>query len=619
MSSIFKRSVSGEVRGAISKFKAMGRIRPTAYLTVTGRGYRGGGPSKSLPIRENVYNFDGRPAPILIGAEITLEGDAGSLQRSSVKFKCYTLDQFDEFHEAMLKPGCEVDIEIGYSGPDVPSAPVRAKCVVYDFSFKINKDNTVDCEFKAVGQGTPLETTSVNAAVTPFAKSKQQLEYVTDYEFTDEKKPVASPIDYIDWAIQSVLAPGGGEFSPEHGSPIVFEGGNIGFAILSPDGYEYPDSSIGTGLLVEHRLSYVTFGFFIDLINKWCNIPTSPTQIIFKTEPPVTSITGNGGSYKIISCDPMNIVWLHPAGTVNGSTSANIYGALPNPIEPQVCLNFDLVKNIGNLNIASGFQNILFNRDFLRQVEADFAKSTDPDTPASFSVRLFIEKLLARISQASYGIYDLALISDPDATDNPSTGKLLIVNKREISSEAVAPLVFDTFQPGGDGFVRELTLTGKVPKAIQADAFAKGTGTTMESNDANATAAADGKTATKSAAPSGEQIRKAVIKSFVDDYTPEAFSGIKEFYEQLISTQDAADQVKTNKIAAIYPLEMSITTGGVKGFKFGDLVSAKNLPKLYRNANNGLRLAFTVTRITHTCEGNDWKTSLTTTCRLEPE
>jgi len=32
-----------------------------------------------------------------------------------------------------------------------------------------------------------------------------------------------------------------------------------------------------------------------------------------------------------------------------------------------------------------------------------------------------------------------------------------------------------------------------------------------------------------------------------------------------------------------------------------------------------LRLAFTVTRITHTVDNNDWKTSLTTTCRLQPE
>lgn len=615
MSSIFKRAVSGEVKSAIAKFKSMGRVRPTAYVTVTGKGYRGGGPTKKLPIRENVYNFDGRPQPVLQGCEITLEGDAGSLQRTSVKFKCYTLDQFDQYHEAMLKPGCEVVIEVGYSGPEVPSAPLRVNSVVYDFSFKINKDNTVDCEFKGVGQGTPMETTSVNTAITAYAISKQSLEFVTDYEFSDDKKPVATPLDYIDYAIQSVLAPGGGSFEPEHGAGVNFEGKEIGFAILSPDGYEQPDNSIGTGFFVEHRLQYVSFGYLVELLNKWCATAVQPTEIVFRTEPPITSIS----SWKLISCDPINVVWLHPNGAIGpGGTRVNTYrGTIDGAIDGDDVLDFSTVTNIGSFNIASGFQNILFNRDFLRQIESDFAQNTDETSPPVLTVRLFLEKILARIKQASYGIYDLVIYQDPDAT-SPDAGKLFIVNKREISTEAVAPLVFDAMQPGGDGFVRELTLAGKVPKAIQADAFARGTGTTIESNDANATAAADGETSQKPPPPPATQLLKALDKTYVDDYTPEAFGALKEFYERIIASQDAADQVKNERIAAIYPLEMSITVGGVKGFKFGDLISAKNLPGLYRNANNGLRLAFTVTRVSHTIENNDWKTSLTTTCRLEP-
>jgi hypothetical protein len=317
------------------------------------------------------------------------------------------------------------------------------------------------------------------------------------------------------------------------------------------------------------------------------------------------------------------VVWLHPKGSKSYTLLNNQYGSpaagqVTNT--PTVYLEYDQVTNINSLQISSGFENILFSRELLRQIEADASTASNKDEPPQLLVRKFIEILLGRIKTASCGIYDLSLISDPNADNNPAISKLLIVNKREVVDTKVEPLVFDVLQSGGDGVTRELTLAGKVPKSIQADAFTKGTGTTIESNDANATAAVDGETSDKKPSPPlSSTYRQADRKVFTDDYTAEAFSGYKELFGQFITSNDAADQVKTNKIAAIYPLEMNITLNGIKGFKFGDLIGAKNLPKLYRNANNGLRLAFTVTKITHTVDNNDWKTSLTTTCRLQPE
>lgn len=616
---LFYRSVDQSVKDSIENFKSLGRIRPTAYAKVTGKGYNGNGPNVTLPYKNTVYE-DFRPKPSLQGIEISLEGDAGSLRRSSAKFKCYTLAQFDELHEAMLKPGCHVTLECGYASPNPPVDPLTVDAVVYDFSFKINRDNSVDCEFKAVGQGTPMESTSLSGGTSTFAVSKQNLQFVTNYAFFNESKPVQSIIDYADYVCQNALAPGASGFSPAHGSGFQSEGMEAGFSIVLPDGYKYPSSVINTGTFNEQRTNYFTFGFLIEVINKWCENATKKTIIEFNTESPITSLSNDSGTIKLKSIDPMSVVWLHPKGSAvgNAQVNDNNYGGMDT--EPTSVLRFDDVTNIAGLQIASGFENILFCREFLREIESESSKTVEKNQPPQLLVRDFIEKLLARIKSASCGIYDLSLVADPDAENNPAIGKLLIVNKREVSADTVTPLVFDVLQAGGDGITRDLSLTGKVPKDIQSDAFTKGTGTTIESNDANALAAIDEQTVESPPAPNlSAALLAADKKAYTDDFNPEAFSGYKELYGQFIASQDASKQVKTNKIAAIYPLEMNITLNGIKGFKFGDLVTAKNLPAIYRNAAGGLRLAFTVTRITHTVDNNDWKTSLTTTCRLQPE
>ena len=616
---LFYRGVDQSVKDSITKFNSLGRIRPTAYAKVTGKGYNGTGTVVTLPYKDVVYE-DFRPKPSLQGIEISLEGDAGSLRRSSAKFKCYTLEQFDELHEAMLKPGCHVTLECGYASSDPPSSAVIVNAVVYDFSFKINRDNSVDCEFKAVGQGTPLETTSLSGGTSTFASSKQSLQFVTNYAFSNESKPVQSVIDYADYVCQNALAPGASGFRPAHGSGFQGEGKEAGFSIILPDGFKYPSSVINTGTFNEQRTNYFSFGFLIEVINKWCENATKKTIIEFKTEAPISSLTNDSGTIKLKSIDPMSVIWLHPKGGSNGTVADNNYGGASGESDETSILRFDDVTNIASLQISSGFENILFCREYLREIEAESIKTDEKDSPPQLLVRSFIEKLLARIKSASCGIYNLSLISDPDADDNPDIGKLLIVNKREVVTDQIEPLIFDVLKAGGDGITRELTLSGKVPKAIQSDAFTKGTGTTIESNDANALAAIDQKAEPSPPTPNlSTALIAADKKAYTDDFNPEAFSGYKELYGQFIASQDASKQVKDNKIAAIYPLEMSITLNGVKGFKFGDLVTAKNLPSIYRNAAGGLRLAFTVTKITHTVDNNDWKTSLTTTCRLQPE
>jgi len=54
---------------------------------------------------------------------------------------------------------------------------------------------------------------------------------------------------------------------------------------------------------------------------------------------------------------------------------------------------------------------------------------------------------------------------------------------------------------------------------------------------------------------------------------------------------------------------------GIYGFKFGDTVTSKHLPRRYTK-DSGMRVGFTVTAVKDKLMNNQWTTELTTTCRI---
>ena len=85
--------------------------------------------------------------------EVSLEGEAGSLRRLTAAFTCYDLPSFEAAEAALLVPMSEVEVTYGYAGPESPSGTGSHKFRVYDYSFKITKQNYFECSFKAVGKG----------------------------------------------------------------------------------------------------------------------------------------------------------------------------------------------------------------------------------------------------------------------------------------------------------------------------------------------------------------------------------------------------------------------------------------------------------------------------------
>jgi hypothetical protein len=63
-----------------------------------------------------------------------------------------------------------------------------------------------------------------------------------------------------------------------------------------------------------------------------------------------------------------------------------------------------------------------------------------------------------------------------------------------------------------------------------------------------------------------------------------------------------------------WPLKFEISIDGIYGFKFGNLITSTYLPNQFQKS--GLKPVFSITKVEHTFQGNDWETSLSSICTL---
>ena len=192
-----------------------GRIRNNAYVTVKGKKV-----SLPVPTSDMTSTYDpnktGRPAPVLKSVKVELKGEAGCLRYAEVSFTCFDVTSFDALEKDLLIPGSEVTIKYGYVGPETPSGTGKHKFRVYDYSFKITKENYFDCTFKGVGVGGTHDTLEINAN-----GSFPAFDFVSDYRWTNEQVKVSNLFDYLQYKVQKKAMVGKENtrlFNPDHGS-----------------------------------------------------------------------------------------------------------------------------------------------------------------------------------------------------------------------------------------------------------------------------------------------------------------------------------------------------------------------------------------------------------------
>lgn len=88
------------------------------------------------------------------------------------------------------------------------------------------------------------------------------------------------------------------------------------------------------------------------------------------------------------------------------------------------------------------------------------------------------------------------------------------------------------------------------------------------------------------------------------------FGGMDFAYRDFLSNLNKID--KRNSYKAIIPAELSMTIDGIGGMIIGNLfqINQDIVPRGYRNSMEGQKLAYIITKIGHSIEGNDWTTEI---------
>ena len=591
-----------------------GRIRNNAYVTIKGDGF-------SLPVSatsmKQTYdpNGTGRPAPALKDVSIKLKGDAGSLRSLEVSFTCFDKTSFEAAEKSLLTPGSNVTCNYGYVGPQSPSGAGSHKFRVYDYSFKITKENYFDCTFKAIGKGGTYEKQDLNIA----AKFPNK-EFVTNYNGSNDKTMVGNLFDWIEYSIQ--LATGTSNsmgFDPGDGTSGPLKDGTGYYGVLkAPEEYNAA-TKMKTGMLTSDYLQYIQLGAVVNMINKYMLKHMVPQKYEMKFKSAFSNVQLSFPSGKVWSPDPITMIFPHSGGAENKYSDG---GWFPNIID------VDTFKNIPRL---SGTQDtpgkILLSRDLLRHIQQSFAdeasteknKEEEADkSKGDMPLNRVMKKIFATIRECSGGAWDLYLDQDED-----SPGDIWIINRRcPGSGGVVTPLMLDPV--GGTNGIRELSLSAKVPKEIQAKVFGGAPGTTSEEEAAASTINEKPEEVQEDPVLSiGEQQTNARKGLSDSDFDTASVSKAKAAVKALVTELDAAGRAERGQFndgnyysQTPFPLSFEVTLDGIEGFKYGDTIASNYLPSRYLKTGGGVKVVFTVTEYEHKISNNDWTTTVIALARI---
>ena len=595
------------------------RIRNNAWVTVTGEGF-------ALPVdtsgMKSTYNPNGtgRPAAILKSVKVELKGEAGSLRHAEVSFVCFDKTSFDNAEKSLLLPGKTVTVAYGYVGPESPSDGGSHEFRVFDYSFKITKENYFDCSFKAVGKG------GTYGKLDLFGKGKWPAKkFITNYDGFNDKIKVASLFDYVDYQIQNSSGQGDSKgFDPGHGTSGKLKDGSGYYGCLkAPEEYN-PPTKIGGGWFESDYIQYISFGAIIKMINKHMLEHIDDPKHKLALKPSYSNIQTGFPDGLVWSADPVMMLFPYAAGTKENdySDKAGKSGGSEDMISVNSFKGYipRLTKNVDSPD------KILLGRDLLRTIAQSFsddaltvtaADKDDPDKAnGGMPLDKLMKKIFATIKENSGGAWDLYLDQDEDDPVN-----IWIINRRSPGDGApVKVLMLDPIS--GTNGIRELSIAGKVPKDIAAKAF----GAAPEVEAAVATVNEDEIEETdKEPVISVKEQQVNARKGLQDgDYATKSITTAKAAVKALVNNISSAERSKKGQYddgpgdfsQVPFPLEFSVTLDGVEGFKFGDTIGSNYLPTRYVKASGGPKVVFTVTSYTHTISNNDWTTDVTALSRI---
>jgi len=552
----------------------------------------------------------------LTGASVTIEGTAGSLVRVEAKWKIHR-DQLDAVDTAYLKIGAKGTVEYSRDGTGGSSGEHEIR--VYDCSFTINADNTVDVQVKCIGASQGALYINLYAG---FPERYGNLKYRADYAesgTTPTLVPCQNIVDFIDYTVQG----GTGTFTDSAFRPD--DCGNAGQWKVRYDKTR-GDKIFASEYMFDQDLTfqqtrgvYVTLNWILKTINdQLLFVPVAPTENSTQIELRATADLNYQPVGHLPSANPIECIFSYANDWF--AIAYTDKGIIP-PTDSNLALGYNALGNdMGAYFIDNDLGNILINRNVIAGIiKENTAIKTSPGLlniiPLKeyyMTIETFFKKLFEVINANSGGALDLDITLDPESAYNGKSNKLIIINNR---GKETKPTAYE-FKKGMVA-IRQVSITSKVPSAAAAAAFsadansAGGIADASDSAAANALAGRNGPVA--SDIPSRDELNKAMMTAATANFSSETCDGIRGLLRRAVSGQSTAQTL--DKTSVPWPLELKLTIVGVAGWRFGDTISYNDLPARYKTPAGGAKIGFTAIRIQHQF-GEEWTTDLITQCRF---
>jgi len=549
----------------------------------------------------------------LTSATVTLEGDFGSLVRAEINFKC-SINQINAVDNSMLQLGADVTIKFGRTSGQ---GGTYTNLKVYDHSFSINADDTVDCKVKAVGKGQELFDRSITETPTVYESTLFRAGYADGQEDT---KYAYDWLTHLDGVMQSdtgqlnasdaFQAPNMCSNAGEKGYLIRYTD-NRGDALFTGNEFDFN----GDNDTQDARGIYYSLKAIIEAI---------------KLQPGYTfEIVGGSGAdmatqlyFKdqfLPSANPLQCLFLYGTNTDGASYWYDRESGLPG-LEADADEGYNASGNCTWFDLTvGGIGDILIYRSeivsILRKQEANDQDTENQPEPKFFvTVQSFFDKIFALIKQNSGGAIDFGITLDPEQGIAGTANKYILINKRN-------PEPFPgtgEIKKGMKGLL-DVNITSKVPSKAAAAAFAQNdpssnrTATTQKagaliSNQTGQGASDDyGNTVEK------WQINQAMHSAQAEDFKGNSGMELQNLLKKLVGSISPAEAARRGVLT--WPLELKISLLGCDGWRFGDTIVYNNLPERYKTSEGKVRVGFTVTRAQHKFS-KEWETDLTTVCRF---
>ena len=560
----------------------------------------------------SLAGYKGTSTGYLTSATVTVEGDFGSLVRAEINFKCH-VSQLNTVDTQMLQLGADVSVSYGRTGGGSGSgnAGSFSKMKVYDHSFTINADDTVDCKVKAVGKGQDL----FDRALTENPGAYGGTSYRTGYKKNTgaSTKRAFDFLSYLDGQMQTATG--------QIGANDAFE---------APDG---GDASVGYYIRFNDDRGDQLFGegeFDFEGDNQM----SDARGIYYSFKAILSAISLQGGyNFKLVGCgggeldmyyvddfipsaNPLECIFPYGA---NGAGNYYKFGRGYVGIETDVEEGYSAHGACSLFNLGSGgVEDVLFHRSALvslvrKQGAQDQATEGEPEPIMFLTVQGFFEKIFAILKQNSGGAIDLALVLDPVQAQAGNANYYIILNKKNKESFPAA----GTISKGMKG-VLEINITSKVPSKAAAAAFAQNDPAGNRSSEAQKAGSLISSKAGASAGATygtqtyGWQVSDAMFAAQGDNFKGNGVQELQSVLKKMVGGESPAATAKRGHM--VWPLELTLRLLGCHGWSFGDTLKYDKLPERYKT-NGSAKIGFTVTRAQQKF-GKEWETELTTVCRF---